>query len=106
MILYSHVVEGLMASSIQAMIEGDPRDLRIFFSVRIFQSLSFCWLRGEIQSDSYYSGMTNDESSHSSTNDLTTGMPFNEYDFVVESYTMKEHVSERFVLVDSSDHEE
>ena len=50
--------------------------------------------------------MTNDESSHSSTNDLTTGMPFNEYDFVVESYTMKEHVSERFVLVDSSDHEE
>ena len=50
--------------------------------------------------------MTNDESSHSSTNDLSTGMPFNEYDLVVESYTMKEHLSERFVLADSSDPEE
>ena len=28
---------------------------------------------GEVQSDSHYSGMTNDESSLSSTNDLTTG---------------------------------
>ena len=107
MILYSHVVEGLMASSIQAITEGDPKgssNLLLSQDLPISVVLLAPWWDSV-----WFTLLWHDEwrvKSHSSTNDLTTGMPFNEYDLVVESYTMKEHLSERFVLADSSDPEE